>query len=460
MKIATLAFAGSESSLGLTIVSDAVHREFPEAEIKWATEPSIAKEADYLFVSLYWWKDVFELVRYLATFGIDPRKKKPTIIIGGMAVVNPRPIKGYFHYCVIGDGEEVIVPLLKRIEAGEPVDDLVGVWNETSCEHANKEILEPICHIDLRTNKTTRIEIARGCKQMCDFCQLAWSKPYRELGYEQINHLLVTAKTKNVALFCPDTWSHSQAEKILARAAQLGKNNTGTDVRLDMLDKISTANAMRFGLEGFSEKTRRRFRKVKSNADFQRLFVRMASDVKTPKGKSLTTATMYMIGDLPGEGQADVDEFWQQMIEIDRQLKQKFTLFLSVSSFTPSPFTPMWCCPINLEIPFKAMLDKNRPRLEHIVIASRGAVRKPAPRLCQMMTIRGDERLSRVIFWLATKAWSVIESTKPEDGEIVKSACKAAGYDWTDLVREYDHDEMPPWGHIRTFSDAWRTRAW
>lgn len=461
MKIALLAFAGSEATMGLTLVSDTIAEEIPDAEVRWADEPAVAKEADYLLVSLYWWRDSFEFVRYLATYGIDPRQRRPTIIIGGMVATSPAHLTGYYHHAVVGDGEAVIVGLLRRLEAGEPTDGMDGVWSPDGCRHADMPILRAVTHVDVRTNKTARIELARGCKQMCDFCQLAWEKPYRELPFEQVQHLIRRSPTKNIALFAPDVFSHTRAFDIMDACMKCGKNNTGSDVRLDELDKVKKIARVRFGIEGFSERTRKRFRKVRTNADLERLFVHMATgDITTLRGSPITTATAYLIADLPGEGREDVEEFWGVLAAIDRRLQRKFTLYLSVSSFAPSPHTPMWGCGISLHSPFKEWFDSTRPRYKNIVIATRGGLRSPASRMCQMLTVRGDERVARAVFWLATKAHGILESRAQDDAKLIARVIHSAGFDPNDLTREYGEDDRQPWMPIQTWTDAWKTKAW
>ncbi len=39
----------------------------------------------------------------------------PLICAGGPAMVNPQPVSGFIDFAVIGDGEEVIIPVLERV---------------------------------------------------------------------------------------------------------------------------------------------------------------------------------------------------------------------------------------------------------------------------------------------------------------------------------------------------------
>ena len=463
MKIATLAFAGSTSTYGLTLVTEAIKDKWPTAELRVA-DAITAKHADYLLVSLYWWKDVYSFVRWLHEVGINPESEKPVIIIGGMSALNPSVLEGYFDYCVVGDGEVVICDLIERIEAGEKNIEMVGVWNKDGCEMAHAEKLTARTHVDLRTNRTSRIEIARGCKLNCPFCELTHIKPYRELPYSIIKHLVLSAETKSISLFAPDTWSHSMAEDIEQLVRRCGKNNTGSDVRLDVTKKISVASRLRFGVEGFGEKTRRRFKKVVSNKILVDRMLHVINNIETPKGNPISGITCYMIGDLPIESEDEIIEFWDVLKEISDKVNTKrrekpFTMFLSISGFHPMPFTPMWNCGIHPYGKFNDYVKKHSSYLDNIVIALRGSVASPAQRLAAMLTIRGDERCSLAINWLATKGYKYTKSTKPEDGKVIEAVVKKTGFDPTRLYRQLDKSETMPWMAIKTKDDRWK-REW
>ncbi|MFH1498846.1 MAG: radical SAM protein, partial [Verrucomicrobiota bacterium] len=301
MKIAALEFAGAETTMGLALVCSAVKAVWPDAEIAKA-DMVTAKKADYLFVTLIWWRDFYAFLRFLADAGIDPRKRRPHIIIGGMAAINPRPLAGYWHTAIVGDGEACIVEVLRRLESGGDPAGIDGVWSDSGCKLATYPGIPAEQYVDLRTNKATRIEIARGCRAKCAFCHLAFLKPYREQPYEVIRHLVMTAPTKTIALFAPDRCGHSDIAKIEALCSRLGKTNTGSDTRLELLGKIDVASRVRFGVEAFSERTRRKLHKITTNEELLEGLRHVALRLKTPKGKRHTVATLYLIGDLPGEG--------------------------------------------------------------------------------------------------------------------------------------------------------------
>lgn len=455
IKIALLAFAGSENTLGLSIVTEAIRDAGIPAEFVKADHRT-AKSADYLFVSLYWWLDVYSFVRFLIQAGIDPRKPRPHIIVGGMMSVNPRPIAPYFHTAFVGDGEVSIADVITRLEANEDPAGLPGVWSpDGPCVAAVAPTPSPKQYVDLRKSKTTRIEIARGCKGRCPFCQLAFMKPYRELPLQVVRHLVLTAETKNVALFAPDRMSYSKIRELDQIVKKAGKRNMGSDARLEILRKMDVADSARFGVEGFTEAVRKRMFKVTSNDALVDGVLHVANELKTPKGKSVTSGTMYMIADLPGERcRSAVQEFWEQLSRIDAALKSKFTLFLSVSSFAPSPFTPLAREAIDPWLPFNEWYRGRTARFDKLVIADRGGLIAAPRRLLQMATIRGDQSMSRFIFWVASKAWGLTTSTKNHESKAVVAAVKKAGFEPERLWSRLDEDYLLPWSNIHVEAKA------
>jgi hypothetical protein len=319
------------------------------------------------------------------------------------------------------------------------------------------EIIPAEVYVEDRKSRITRIELARGCKNRCPFCQLAFSKPYREQPFEDVARALRSCDTTQVALFAPNRTNYSQLREVDALVLELGKHNIGSDTRLDMVRKFKRIDCVRFGVEGFSERTRRRFHKVTSRKALVDGLIYVATELQNLKGEPMRSATCYMIGDLPGETRDDVIEFWDSLAEVDRALHNSFVLFLSTSSFSPAIHTPMWGCPIHPYADFSHLpivhpgKKQNWPRLKNIVIAARGGVAPPPARLAQALTIRGDERTSRIIHWLATAGQRIFTASGKQAwraGKQIEAALSSVGYDPENLVRQWNIDESPPWSNI------------
>lgn len=433
MKIATLVFGGGISTLGIDVIKGTIEQDFNDVIITECRPSDISalKDADIIMTSIYWFDNLLDYLNFLVKAGINPKAKKPMLVIGGMAV-NTRILHGYFHYAVLGDGEMVISDFIRAVKDGSDPGQLPGVIADgdfdTHKEYLTNPIIPARAYVELRDNRTARIEIARGCRFKCPFCQIAHVKPYREQEIEVIEHILKGTPTKSVGLFAPDRTGYSNYSRLEAICKKLGKHNTAEDTRLDQLMKYKVASKVKFGVEGFTEATRKSFRKIKTNEELIAGFNHVFNVVKTPKGKRMTTATVYMIGDLPGETVESMDEFWEVFAKIDKLCPGKFTMFLTLNSFTPKPFTPMERAGIH---PWNDWYEawNNRPRFQNVTIAGRGGVVGPSNRIAHMMTIRGDERLTKALFYLANDGRKIIKSRGEKAGEAICKLIKMSGVD-------------------------------
>lgn len=405
------------------------------------------QDFDILCFSIYWWELKLTYIKFLKDFGINPEKRKPILILGGLEMLNPIPMERFFHYAVLGDGEEIIVPLVKAIEKKEEVE-IDGVYIPGQSKKINIQStlhLEPKQYIDLRISKQTRIEIARGCKQHCLFCLMRWVKPYRELNGETLRILIQTAKTKNVALFSPDIGSHSNYEDLLDWCKKYGKRNTATDLRIDTAYKLKTINNLRFGLEGFSYRIRKALGKDWSTEKMVEYFRHIFEETKTPKGKPITVITMYVILGLPGEKPEDIKELIDLLGKIDHIAKYKFTLFLTFNTFSPYFFTPFQWAEVNIFEKWNDAWKKRDRRFENIVIAKRGGFRSPSEQLKHLLTVRGDERASKLLFNIATNREI---SGKIENFYYFKLILNKCGINIEELIEEIPINKVLPYDMI------------
>jgi radical SAM superfamily enzyme YgiQ (UPF0313 family) len=430
MKITSVVFGGGVSTLGMDVVIEAA-KQMPGVDFKRFTgKVSEVNDCDVIFVSLAWFENILEYCRFLKTYGVDPKKKKPVIVIGGIAASNTRIMNGLFHYCVLGDGEVVIDELIGCILDGvEPSGKGIvkdGEFSENCFVH--NKIIPAFSYIEDRGNNTARIEIARGCRYKCDFCQLAHIKPYIEQPIEVVEHLLKNAPTKRVGLFAPDRSGYKQLEKLEQTCKRLGKHNTAEDLRLDTVSRMDVVSKLKFGVEGFTEESRKRFRKVASNERLVGGLKHIFTDLKKPNGKRHTTATMYMIADLPGETPDNAIQFWDVLKEADSYCKPPFTMFLTLNSFSAKPFTPMENCGIHPYNKWKRFWDA-RPRMKNMTIASRGGILGPSNRITHMMTARGDERLTKLLFWLSNDGNKYFKDRSSSAGKTLESLIKKQGVD-------------------------------
>lgn len=461
IKIGTTTIGKGLNTLGLEIVSNEIKKAGYDVRV---VDQKTAKDVDVLLISLYWVEQVLLYPRWLVDAKINPSDKRPIIVLGGMVMFNPHPLKGMFDYAVIGDGEGVAVKLVDAISKNEIPDYIPGVLNNekiTECVVGNVAKELPMDHyIELRNNKITRIELARGCKQKCKFCQLSHTKPYREIPPSVLKGLICTAPTKSVALFAPDRGSYSGYEKIEKWMAYYNKANQGSDIRLTTLRKTAVATKVRFGIEGFSEGERKLVGKPYPDEKLVDDFMHVIKDIKTPKGKHITALTWYMILGLPGQNESCYREFAELLREIDgrcNNLGRKITVFLSCSDFMPTPHTPMQDYSKDIWTDHYTLWNKEKPFLKNITIAARGGTRGVSTRLAQLLVFRGGESSNKALFNLSTNraCKKLLKERSKTAGIQTKTLFQRCGVDVDGLINGYDSSERP-WGNIKPFDPNWR----
>jgi len=304
-------------------------------------------------------------------------------------------------------------------------------------------------YIELRTNKTTRVEIARGCKAKCRFCQLTHLKPYREIPPIILKNLIFTSPTKNIALFAPDRGSYSGYKKIEEWCKKYGKRNLGTDIRLRTLKTMGVASSVRFGVEGFSERERKLVGKPYTNEELADDIIYALTEIKTPKGKPITVLTWYMILGLPGQGPKDYEEFNDLLIMIDDRLLgvgHKVTVFLTLNDFCPMNHTPMENDFKEIHEDHAGLFKKTVIRPKNFALAIHGGNGPTAKRLIRALISRGGEGTSSVIYDLSVNHSQIIHSSSVKDVNTIKSIMYSNGIFAQNILSGYDGAK--PWDNI------------
>lgn len=397
MIIGTTTIGNSVDTLGLDIISIELRNAGFDVI---SVDESNAKDVDILLVSLYWIDQIIRYPQFLVLSKINPQKRKPIIIIGGSGCFNPYPLIDMFHYAVLGDGENVTVEAIRLIEQGDfsKLEQMPCVMTKEKILSGEKikanfvEHIPTYHYVESRTNKVTRLEIARGCKMKCAFCQLTAIKPYVEIPPVILKQLIRTSPTKNIALFCPDRGSYSGYLNVEKWCLKYGKRNMGTDIRLESASRQAVASQIRFGLEGFSERERRYVKKPYSNSKVIDDIYHIFAEMRTPKDKPITVITMYMIIGLLGQSGIDYVEFAETLKALDERCSgvgHKCTIFLSHNDFNPYVHTVLGADKKDVETNHFALWKAAEPRLKNIVIADHGGSNPRPLRLMRLLVARG-----------------------------------------------------------------------
>jgi len=294
-------------------------------------EPYDNSSSTPILLSVYWPEQVYELAKW--SMGAA-RSKRVKIAGGNVATSNPAALLPFVDAVFCGDGE---------CWDGEISGQSVATKDGPEAVKALAEKIIPLRYEDVQQNRRTFIEIARGCRNKCLFCQYGWLKPYREADVLDIKNLLQFSKTKSVRMFAADRFQHSKYEAIRTITDRKGLCDTGSDVSIRFLLKhseyLAYTNKVRVGIEGMSARLRHMVGKRYTDDDvveFCRLV--MAAGIKS--------LDFYMIYGLPGEVEEDVKQFVDLLRKIDSIAPSGYALAIHWNAFTPSAQTPFqWAAP-------------------------------------------------------------------------------------------------------------------
>ena len=378
----------------------------------------------------------------------DRKDGYPLVIAGGPGTSNPEPVADFFDAILVGDGEEAVVEICDTVlEAKQrglsrrllldslsqipgvyvpaffcPVYDKTGkidriIPRHEGYTHVTRRILPDLDRVPYPTTpvvpwvKTVHdrlsLEIARGCKRGCRFCQAGFIyRPYRERRPERVYSLIEEALDatgyEEVSFLSLSSGDYGCMEPLLHRVMDhcQGRNTALSfpSLRVETLKPEMLRQIKRVRKTGFTlspeAATARLLRVINKEMDEEILLE--TSRNLYQEGWNLIKL-YFMIG-LPTETDADVEE----IIHLARRVLQQGKggrrpprLNVSVSTFIPKPHTPFqWERQLTL-----------RETQERQQILRRGLGKKgirfkwhdARMSLLEGVFSRGDRRLSRVL---------------------------------------------------------------
>lgn len=300
--------------------------------------PATVHGCDVLLVTMFWFRDLYLLARFLREAGLRPGGR-PYIIAGGMqATMIPRAVAPFVDAVFIGDADDHLGPILDQLEKGKRPE------SPYLYRHGDPRVPEPAeCKPSAFAmekggrGEVVRIEIARGCRFSCSFCALTGLKRYREVPFGEIEPLLKKLRRRRVSLFAPEVTAHSEWNLFERAIDEYELRDSNADVRLEAIRKLKSQSRVTLGMEGISFRLRKLVGKP-WKADF--ILDRLGWFVSTRTG--IARVAVYFIADLPGESEEDWAELWDLFELISKQeWSRKLTLVPILNPFSPKPFTPL-----------------------------------------------------------------------------------------------------------------------
>jgi len=425
----------------------------------------------------------------------------PLVIAGGHATFNPEPMAAYIDAFVIGEGEEVILEVIrcqqewKRRGATKQhlLEDLAQIWGiyvpslyqphyledgslshmERLSEAAPDRVLKRIVpklpaphtrfivpYIDVTHNRAP-IEIMRGCTRGCRFCQAGMiNRPVRERLVNEIvdaiEEALVNTGYEEVGLLSLSSSDYSRVlelvEAVTKRFAGQHLNISLPSLRIesfsaelmDLLQGESHRGGFTLAPEAATEHMRRTINKFVTDEQ-------LLSTARDIYSRGWHTIKLYFMIGLPLETLEDVQAIANLckavLAEGTKIIGKRAKVRAGVSTFIPKPHTPFqWVsCDTQEQIEAKQTLLRRELRGRGLKLNWTN----PRETMLEAWLSRGDRKLADVIL----SAW--------KNGARYDAWKEYFNYDaWMQAFEEtgvdpahYTHRERPidetlPWDHI------------
>ena len=422
-------------------------------------------------------------------FSKDRDDKFPLIIAGGPLTFNPAPIADFFDALVIGDGEEVILEIC----------DLALQWKEAGGKEVKgkkENILKSLSQLEgiyvpsfHKTEKTIRkrivsdlnqtffpscpivpymkvvhdrlnIEIARGCKRGCRFCEAGFiHRPYRERSPEVIDEMLDASLKQTgyeeLSLLSLSAGDYSSIGPLLANLMDRYESKkvavSFPSLRIERVVGELAEEVKRVRKTGFTiapeAGTERLRRVINKELDEGTLF----QGVSNLFSKGWKNIKLYFMMGLPTEREEDLKgilELTKKIALLGEEQKIHPNINVSVSTFVPKPHTPFqWESQIALkEMGEKLHFLRDGVKRNHL----RFKWQDPPLSYLEGIFSMGDRSLSRVLveaFRLGCRfdGWS-----DQFQFPLWREAFEKTGLEMDWHTRKRKIDDILPWSFIET----------
>ena len=423
----------------------------------------------------------------------------PIIIAGGPCTCNPEPVADLFDAMVIGDGETVILEMVRswlhwKDHDPKDKDALLKAWSKivgvyipsffepvytpsgfqsvspkypdyTKVTRAVVSDLDstpfpdtPLVPFGRPVHDRLRLEVARGCSRGCRFCQAGMIyRPVRErspetlfaqaeksiknTGYENLSLLsLSTGDYTCLVPFLDRLMARCEADQIAVSLPSL-RAETLTPHLMETIKRIRKTG-FTIAPEAGSQRLRNVINKNITRADIERT-------VEDAFELGWRVIKLYFMIGLPTETDQDLEALVALVTELRNKHRKKGQINASVAVFIPKPHTPFQWAPQMALPESKEKIDRIRSRLKISGIHFKW--QNPEMSILEGLWARGDRRLGKLLINAFEKGcrfdgWSDKFRFRRWEEAILETGIDMDFY----TTRFRDLSEPLPWDHIDT----------